>query len=328
MVGSTAKVQVWILLLASLFPALTEASKWTEAARSSARVIRKFKSNLPDNYQSLSAKKKLDILWKNCLEDTTGVGHSSELEACVVFFRDMNDTFDHVSDERPWGRKKPIHATGPVVKARFDAAGSTPYTGMFKGCSNVLLRFAPGVAPKPGILLTGVSAKFLRNGMPSGNLLALRKTGTQKDTMNWFQDQMSHLAAAVDPPIGWALTAKFKSASQFAVDIGLSELSDYDPAGKKVSKPKFPFEMFLRPNPKLGTETLETMVNLKSGTKLYDVYAKENEGSAQKKVGSITTTSKMTNSKYGDLKLFFQHQRREEDLARLAKSGSCPYTGN
>lgn len=322
MVGPTAKV--WILLLTSLFPALTQASKLTQAAG----IIRKFKSTLPDNYQSLSGKKKLDILWKNCLEDTTGVGHASNLEACVTFLRNMNDTFDHASDERPWKRKKPIHATGPVVKARFDTVPFTPYTGIFKGCSNVLLRFAPGAAPKPGILLPGVSAKFLRNGMPSGNMLALRKTGTQKDTMNWFQDQMSHNAAAIDPPIGWFLSAKFKQASAFAVEIGVSELSDYDSNGIKVSKPKFPFEMFLRPNPELSTITPETLSDIKSGTKLYDVYAKEKEGSAQKKIGSITTTSKMTNSRYGDLKLFFQHQRREDDLARLEKSRSCPFAGD
>ena len=86
--------------------------------------------------------------------------------------------------------------------------------------------------------------------------------------------------------------------------------------------------MFLRPNPELGNITPETLTDIKSGTKLYDVYAKEKEDSAQKKIGTITTPSKMTNSRYGDLKLLFQHQRREDDLARLEKSRSCPYAGD
>jgi len=147
MVGTTAKV--WILLLTSLFPALTQASKLTQAAG----IIRTFKSTLPENCQSLSGKKKIDILWENCLEDTTGVGHVSQLEASVTLLRNMNDTFDHAFDARPWKRKKPIHSTGPAAlrkpNAKFDADPFTLYAGIFKGCSNVLLRFASGVNQSP-----------------------------------------------------------------------------------------------------------------------------------------------------------------------------------
>jgi len=317
--------KAWILLAVALFPGLTKASIPKKVASPSYKKITVVTTtDLPDNYQSLSAERKLDILWENCIADTTPVGHSSNLEAAVVFIRDMNKTFDHVSDERPWKRKKPIHGTGPVVKAKFDALQTSPYTGIFKGCPNVLLRLAVGIPPKPGMFLPGVSAKFLRSGKPSGNMLALRKEGTQKNTMDWFQDMMSHKASSITPPIGWFLSAKFKQASKFAVDIGVSELADYDVDGKRVTKPKFPFEMSLLPNPELDSVTLETLEGIKSGTKLYDVYAKENENSASKKIGSITSTSKMTSSKYGDLKLFFQHQRREEDLERMEK---CPFSG-
>ena len=88
--------------------------------------------------------------------------------------------------------------------------------------------------PKPRILLPGMSAKVLRNGMPTGNMLALRKIGAQRDTMNWLQESMSNTAASIPPPIGVFLNAKFKQASEFAVDIGVSELSDYDSNGKSI----------------------------------------------------------------------------------------------
>ena len=79
-----------------------------------------------------------------------------------------------------------------------------------------------------------MSAKVLRNGMPTGNMLALRKIGAQRDTMNWLQESMSNTAASIPPPIGVFLNAKFKQASEFAVDIGVSELSDYDSNGKSI----------------------------------------------------------------------------------------------
>ena len=102
------------------------------------------KSDLPKNYQDSLAKEKLNILWDKCIADTKSSGHTPNMEAIPVFFRNMNEMFDHISDERPWRGKKPIHGEGYVCKGKFTAAAGSPYTGIFKGCDNVLMRSAPG----------------------------------------------------------------------------------------------------------------------------------------------------------------------------------------
>lgn len=297
------------------------------------------KSDLPKNYQDLSAKEKLDLLWQKCCEDKTTVGHTPNSKAVPVFFRNMNECFDLYSDERPWRGVKPIHGSGFVCKGKFIAQGDHPYTGLFKGCDNLLMRPAPGLQPKEGMLLAGISIKFLRDMMHSGNFLSLRKEGTNKLNMNWFNgDPKSHVGSPIVPPIGWFLGMKFRTAkTQFDSQCGICELSDYDQKGNKEANPNFPFEMILRPPSKFDFKKFEDLSDIPAGSKLYDVYAKEKEESPEKLIGSIQTTSEMTYSKWGDLKLFFQHIRREDDLKRLATkekdskiskrggASKCPY---
>lgn len=54
------------------------------------------------------------------------------------------------------------------------------------------------------------------------------------------------------------------------------------------------------------------------GWKLFDVFAldePEELGGTEIQIGHIETTSKVVQSMYGDTRLFFRHQRFEEDLA-------------
>jgi len=281
------------------------------------------KSDLPKNYQERSAKEKLDILWEKCIADTKGSGHTPNLEAIPVFFRNMNEMFDHIADERPWRGKKPIHGEGYVCKGKFTAAQGSPYTGIFKGCDNVLMRSAPGLAPKQGMLLAGISLKFMIDGLPSTNYLSLRKFGTNTNDLNWFDSIKSHLGSEITGPIGPPLAMKFRTANtKFGSFVGICDIADTDQKGRKAANPKFPYEMYLEGTSAMDGRLYEELEDIKAGTKMYNVYAKElNDDSPKKLIGSLTTTSHMTKSWYADRKLFFQHIRRDDDVKKLLK---CP----
>lgn len=171
------------------------------------------------------------------------------------------------------------------------------------------------------MLLSGVSIKFLRDKVYSGNVLALRKIGTNKDNFNWFDGMKSMLASPITPPIGYLLGMKFRTAkTSFDIDLGISDMSDYDQKGVKESNPKFPHEVILKPSTsKFENLRFEEFEKIKAGSKLYDVYTKKTEASPEILIGSISTTSEQTLSRWGDKKLFFQHQRREDDLKRVKK---------
>ncbi len=87
---------------------------------------------------------------------------------------------------------------------------------------------------------------------------------------------------------------------------------------------RLPFELIMTPNRALKHITFEKLTTIPSGTKLYDVYAREKDQDSPKKlIGSITTTSRLTRSYWGDFKLFFRHIRRDSDLKKMGLK--CPY---
>ncbi len=293
------------------------------------------KQDLPKGYQKLSAKDKLDALWEQITKDETSSPYTPMPKMVKLFFRNMNDVFDHESDERPWRGFKPIHSTGYHAKAKFEAAPGTPYTGLFKGCKHMLVRLAPGSEPKTS-LLSGISAKFLVDGESSRNYLSFRKWSTLRpqdypneegsDWQHWFDGDQSNCPAPIPKPMPYLiLVPKFGTASREPNHLGLKDIGDIDAKGNKVENPKTPFEVIMRPNKNMIHVTLENLHTVPSGTKLYDVYAKEStHESPEKWIGSVTSTSRMTTSWWGDRKLFFQHIRRDDDLKKVFKL-KCPY---
>mmetsp|Transcript_22381 Transcript_22381/g.34149 ORF Transcript_22381/g.34149 Transcript_22381/m.34149 type:complete len:177 (+) Transcript_22381:797-1327(+) len=173
------------------------------------------------------------------------------------------------------------------------------------------------------MLLAGISLKFMIDGLPSTNYLSLRKFGTNKKDMNWFDSIKSHLGSEISGPIGPPLAMKFRTAkTKFGSFVGICDIADIDQKGRKAANPKFPHEMYLKGTSSMDGMLYEELENIKAGTKMYNVYAKElNDDSPQKLIGSLTTTSHMTKSWYADRKLFFQHIRRDADVKKLPK---CP----
>lgn len=66
-------------------------------------------------------------------------------------------------------------------------------------------------------------------------------------------------------------------------------------------------------------ELMHQLSSIQVGTRIFDVYTYSSPAAKKRwervRFGSLSTTSKCVQSLFGDRKLFFRHQRMEEDFA-------------
>merc|ERR1712072_362050 len=102
--------------------------------------------------------------------------------------------------------------------------------------------------------------------------------------------------------------------------VGLSHLASVDQNGRAISRPKFPFQLFLVPAQKVTvscTNYVRDLANfskLRVGSTLFNVYAMEIPTATRKKIGTMQVNGKFTTSKFGDTRLFFKHAHMEDDF--------------
>jgi hypothetical protein len=280
-------------------------------------------------YQAQTAQQKMTQLWKEIKSDTTPYGWYSALSFAGLFFENMKTSFDTYSDVLPEGRKKLIHSVGSVAQFEFVPKSGSPYTGVFEGVSNGLIRISTAKQANPkkeakGNFLPGMGIKLLRDGVPSANLVAMLSVEGQ-DSWNIFQYDWSHHVAN---PCSFALkiaSKKFEQATPYVGRIGIKTWAQYDEKGREVeaSKMKVPFKLYFRPGKAIKSKFPETyqdeftkqLSTIPVGTIIYDVYAVPKPHEDAVKVGSFKTKSLFWTSKFGDKDLFFQHNYEEEDLA-------------
>lgn len=99
-----------------------------------------------------------------------------------LFTEDLNTTFDPVADAMPCQgvfnletRPKLIHSVGLVANAKWVSKGQHSYTGVFKGCDEVVIRISsakPAVESTP-FVAPGIGVKFLRDNIPSFSFVAM-----------------------------------------------------------------------------------------------------------------------------------------------------------
>jgi len=250
----------------------------------------------------------------------------------------MDYTFDFVSDEMN-GRDKLIHSVGSVAKMHWEM-NSNNYTGMFQGVDNGLIRIS--LAAKPdytqrdsvkGNFIPGMAMKLLRDNHRSANFVAMHSLSPQ-DSWNPFKYPWSNTVALVGN-IGLTqklLKAKFETASKWALHVGLSEVASYDQSGNEESSPQFPWSLVFKPNPQLNSlpDTFsakldDILATIPQGTDIFEIHAVDCPSCKAYRIGTIKTDSQFTRSSYGDQHLFFEHQRKEDDLAiRQDWLDECP----
>lgn len=295
-------------------------------------------SQLPADYERRDAKAKQDLLWKmvstdeycgaagtaeramdyaanGCLEKLPTGGAGYAIQAIKSLFR-LNTTFDRSSDELPKGRHKIFHPFGSVAKAQWVPAEGSPYTGMLASGApiDVIVRLAPGGG---GSLIPGIATKFLVDGQPSVNTMAIQDFDGSKDP-NYFHAVPSNVVPPAKSFLVRGASQIFKIVKSEPNHLQLTHLASITPRGASVAAPRTPYQIQYRPHAgvaeKFGNErNLDFRVALRDippGTVIYDVYARPSESDPNYvKIAEIKTGSWIVASGRGDYQLFFRHFR-------------------
>lgn len=127
----------------------------------------------------------------------------------------MKPTLEQKGDAMPpgklWGtRTKYIHSVGVVGKVSFKSTGDHPYSGVFKGADQGLVRFSSAVAPSASqALAPGLGLKFLRDGTDSASMVAMYSVDGQPGNWNFFANDFTNHVADGTSAATKALSAKF-----------------------------------------------------------------------------------------------------------------------
>jgi hypothetical protein len=279
-----------------------------------------------DSWESQTAEMKENQLW-NLVTSANSVGKSSPMpfigKALIkALGESMITVFDDQWDVLPKGRSKVIHSQGVVCKFDLDVT-SQSFSGLFgAGKSKGIIRMG-SATPSDSLLgiHPGIAVKFLRSGVKSANFVALSEAPTT-EFYDFFARKMS---SQVAPAKALQMTGKFQQASGCINQVGLSDVCKYSQNGTAFAA-VFPYEIQFDPadvhipSGKMSPERLmQLLSSIDAGRHFFDVYTYDSPAAKKQgrreKLGTMTTTSKCVQSLFGDDKLFFRHQRMEEDFA-------------
>jgi hypothetical protein len=121
---------------------------------------------------------------------------NTQQEILGLLTESQDPSFDTKADVLPQGTKKLLHTVGSIAKAKFVSTAKHPYTGIFQsGCEDALLRLSATTPPDitkstaegaVGNFSPSISIKFLIDGQPSENLVAMFSTNGQT-SWNFFK---------------------------------------------------------------------------------------------------------------------------------------------
>jgi len=288
-------------------------------------------------WQKQTRSVKLNTIWKLITKDTTPRRFPTLVEQGEVFLESMNVSLETNQDDFPKQfltvRRKMVHSVGPVVLVRYvPVPNPFNYTGIFKtGSDSAIMRFSAAVAPipfDPRGVTPAVAIKFLRDQIPSANGFAMRHFASQF-SWNFFKHDWSNhppdFGVFAEPEL-IALKLKFNSASEWPFKMGLAPIAKFDQDGNPEPTVSFPYRWVIHPNNRIRTATpdgysLRTpwatqicKVLNTVGESIFSVWAEDVPGAQLVKIGEFITTSVATTTKFGDVSLFYKHNKMEEDF--------------
>jgi len=248
-------------------------------------------------------------------------------------------------DELPAGRVKINRSVGSVGKVKFVPIGSrqnpyhppaghqNPYTGIFQGASNGIVRISTMFEPMPNCDNCaganpnfGMGLKFLRDGVESASLVAIFNLSGQK-SWNVFKNSWgTHSPNPSDiRPFHVELAMVFAQASPHVGQVGLSDWARYGENGRIISDSEinYPYKLVFRPTGDIVFPDeyhgvlADDLATIEEDTVLWDVFAWDNPeelGGREEQIGSLILTSPLVPSLWGDTKLFFRHQDMRDDF--------------
>jgi hypothetical protein len=280
--------------------------------------------SLPPDYQKRSASEKLDLLWKNINADpypegalpTRVPGALGRLKLLSV---DHNrGSFEHVSDELPEDRPKLVHTHGTVACVSFQITEPHPYTGLFRTGSPALLRFSD--ATGGGKFTPSLALKFFIEGRPSVNLLALPTAHREPDDLDIFTSvyaNATHKAVSLDAKLvqhAFQKAAKAMGGTRlYAVYLPLHHIAEVHTDGSAPSAPQVPDRIEFRPTKEAisawssASDFRTSLARIPAGTRLFSLWAAPKIDAEASPIGELVQGSPWIASRYGDERLFFQH---------------------
>jgi hypothetical protein len=293
-------------------------------------------------WQQQSASIKFQDLTKEDNADPATAGYPSTVEEAELFVEGMPLTFDTVADDMPMEvlgfirRKKLLHAVGLVASAVWKpVSNSLGYTGIFaSGSQDLIVRLSTGNQPSTegnsSGMIPAVALKFLRDGVPSGNIHLLG--GGPQDSFNFFAHDFSNHSPDFpfnSPPAALVLRDLFLTASAYPTYVGLSRAAELDSSGQKPSgTPNYPWRIILHPSAALHNAFPDSNPNelwykqlpasISPGT-IFTVWAIDsplNDNAVQSavQIAEIISTTTFAESSFGDTMLFYQHTGLEVDF--------------
>ncbi|MBX3221778.1 MAG: hypothetical protein KF795_14775 [Labilithrix sp.] len=335
-----------LLALASLAPTAACAPEDDEALDVGEEELRALpgkpagRPELPDDYESLRAVEKQELL-AQLIQVGTYCAPSDSEAAClgklpkggfgyyvraIPALLSLRPTFHHASDEAPEGRRKIFHPFGVAGTAAFvadytdtPAPGTSsrraPYSGLLANGGKtipLILRLAPGGG---GRMIPGASVKFLIDGKPSRNFVAIHDfSGLPDHDWNYFSQDLGHIY----PEVPWVVKKYFQTVTANPSHLPITHLGEIAPSGADVrpAEQSTPYEIVLRPTAEVATRFPNAdqhdfrfdLTQIEPGTAVYDVMARATKDDTTfERLGSIRTTSPLVASEGGDRQLYFKH---------------------
>lgn len=285
--------------------------------------------SLPADYESWTARQKQDFLWENQILKSRydRLPPLEKIDVIGLFLTALTTKMDRLADEAPRRWKKAIHAHSSVAKIAFIPTTDTPFTGLFAGADCGLLRLSVTGDPSDRGFAPGLALKLFVDGKPSENFSALVSLTGQGDNYNFFAHEFSNIVPTVNQIGPRLINLIFRRVSKYPTKLFLADMSEVDLQGHMVKEPRYPSQVFLVPNPSVQFPEIpehdfrEDLATIPSGTRLFSVYGvdpsevedeeleKPEYRQKAKLIGYIQTTSEFVSSLYGDIRLFFRHQR-------------------
>lgn len=236
-------------------------------------------------------------------------------------------------DELEPGRRKLVHAFGAVARFRFVAsrAAASRYTGIFQsGAECAIGRLSVATKPTDSRFVPALALKFFIDGKhPSVNLQIMNSIDGQVG-YDFFEKPFSN----VIPPaasLSTRLIAGFfgRAAKRFGAEdpdpgrLTVEHLAEIKTDGSVVVEPTAPYQLLFKPRPaasvRFKAATIKddfriTLADFPVGEVLYDVYALDHGETAEqgKLLGQLVLNSRIVASRYGDEKLYFQHNMERQ----------------
>lgn len=224
------------------------------------------------------------------------------------------------------GRPKLIHAHGSVAQVALIPAADSPFSGLLASSVNVqttgLLRMSLVARVYGDAAYTPAMAlKFLIDGAPSADVLAMNHTVGQGRDFNVFANSMTNDLSETHEELRSAqkvMSFLFRRISRNPRRMVNTHLVSQGADGTSVGNPNGPDRLVFRPTTeaskvfadRAGVDFRIVLAELEPGTTLYEIDGII--GSQIVPVGSLQLRSQFVSSDGGD-RLFFRHVHHPSD---------------